>query len=108
MARLRDRVSSFACVKICLYVWVGNLVGACLLALVYKLGGGGLTASSDTLLQLIAVKKMSAPAVELFFRAILCNWLVCLALWMSARVDSDAAKCVVIFWCLLAFYRQWF
>ena len=31
------------------------------------------------------------------------GWLVCLALWMSARVTSDSAKCIAIFWCLLAF-----
>ena len=47
--------------------------------------------------------KMSAPGTALFARAILCNWLVCLALWMAARVNSDSAKCIVIFWCLLAF-----
>jgi nitrite transporter NirC len=40
---------------------------------------------------------------DLFARAVLCNWLVCLAIWMAARVDSDIAKCAVIFWCLLAF-----
>src|SRR5437899_4888275 len=28
---------------------------------------------------------------------------VCLALWMAARVNSDSAKCIVIWWCLLAF-----
>src|SRR5438552_2010037 len=39
---------------------------------------------------------------------VLCNWLVCLAIWMSARVNSDSAKCIVIFWCLLAFIASGF
>jgi nitrite transporter NirC len=84
--------------------WVGNLVGAlALVALFAAGGGGGLLSAPDTLVMKVAALKMNAPAVSLVARAILCNWLVCLAIWMSARVDSDAAKCIVIFWCLLAF-----
>ena len=51
---------------------------------------------------------MNAPALELFARAILCNWLVCLAIWTSARMTSDAAKCIAIFWCLYAFIASGF
>ena len=51
---------------------------------------------------------MNAPGMALFARAILCNWLVCLAIWMAARVNSDSAKCIVIFWCLLAFIASGF
>jgi nitrite transporter len=51
----------------------------------------------------VAAMKMNASGASLFARAVLCNWLVCLAIWMAARVDSDIAKCAVIFWCLLAF-----
>ncbi|HSQ03757.1 MAG TPA: formate/nitrite transporter family protein [Burkholderiales bacterium] len=84
--------------------WIGNLVGALALVGLFALGGGGgLLSAPDTLVMKVAALKMNAPAVSLFARAILCNWLVCLALWMSARVDSDSAKCIVIFWCLLAF-----
>ncbi len=51
---------------------------------------------------------MNAPAIELLARGILCNWLVCLALWMSGRTKNDAAKCIVIFWCLFAFISSGF
>lgn len=89
--------------------WVGNLAGAlALVALFVAGGGGGLLSAPDTLVMKIAAAKMNAPAVSLVARAILCNWLVCLALWMSARVDSDVARCVVIFWCLLAFIASGF
>jgi formate/nitrite transporter FocA (FNT family) len=47
--------------------------------------------------------KMNAPVLSLVARAVLCNWLVCLAIWMSARTTSDAAKCILIFWCLFGF-----
>ena len=84
--------------------WLGNLVGAALLAWLFVLGGGGLVLHSKSgLLMSVAAAKMNAPALALFCRAVLCNWLVCLALWMSARTSSDAAKCIVIFWCLFGF-----
>lgn len=87
-----------------LMTWVGNLAGAVVLVMLFKWGGGGgLLAGPDTLVMSVASAKMSASALSLFARGILCNWLVCLALWMSARVTSDSAKCIAIFWCLLAF-----
>lgn len=102
-ACLQRQLSAAKVIKLCLWVWLGNLVGALLLGLFYKLASGGLVKSTDTLLQAIAYKKMHTDPVALFFRAILCNWLVCLAIWMSARMDSDSARCIAIFWCLLAF-----
>lgn len=84
--------------------WLGNLVGAAALAALFVLGGGGgVLHSKSGLLLTVAAAKMNAPAIALVARAILCNWLVCLALWMSARMTSDAAKCIAIFWCLFAF-----
>lgn len=89
--------------------WLGNLVGAALLGLLFVLGGGGeVLGSDDQLLHAVAAKKMHGPALELFSRAILCNWLVCLALWSAARTSNDAAKCILIFWCLYAFIAAGF
>ncbi|HEY4175077.1 MAG TPA: nitrite transporter NirC [Rhodopila sp.] len=84
--------------------WVGNLVGSVLLALLFaQAGGGALLFGKSTFLFDTAAAKMAAPAAALFARAVLCNWLVCLSLWMAARMTSDSAKCIAIFWCLFAF-----
>ncbi|MDD5248286.1 MAG: formate/nitrite transporter family protein [Rhodocyclaceae bacterium] len=83
--------------------WVGNLAGALLLVALFDMAGGALLGSPEGLVMKVAAAKMNASATALFARAVLCNWLVCLAIWMAARVDSDIAKCAVIFWCLLAF-----
>ncbi len=84
--------------------WVGNLVGSVLLAVIFKLGGGGLVLKGGAdLIFNVAAAKMHAPVMALIARGILCNWLVCLALWTSARATSDSAKCILIFWCLFAF-----
>ena len=89
--------------------WVGNLAGAAVLVALFAVaGGGGLLSSPETLVMKAAAAKMNASGAALFARAILCNWLVCLALWMAARVSSEAAKCIVIFWCLLAFIASGF
>ena len=92
--------------------WGGNLVGCVLLAALFVAGGGGpalLAASGKApLLVNVAAAKMNAPAFELVARAILCNWLVCLAIWTASRMTSDAAKCIAIFWCLYAFIASGF
>jgi nitrite transporter NirC len=89
--------------------WLGNLVGAAALAALFVLGGGGgVLHSKSGFLFTVAAAKMNAPAIALFARAVLCNWLVCLALWMSGRMTSDSAKCIAIFWCLFAFIGSGF
>ena len=89
--------------------WTGNLIGSVLLACIFVAGGGGeLLHGGIELLHKIAAYKMNSPVIELISRAILCNWLVCLALWMSARLTNEVAKCIVIFWCLLAFIASGF
>lgn len=104
IGRLRDRIGMADLGRVWALSWGGNLAGAVLLALVFVAGGGGvLLGDGAALLQKVAAAKIHAPPGELMARAMLCNWLVCLALWMSARTRSDAAKLGVIFWCLLAF-----
>ncbi len=88
--------------------WLGNLLGALGLAVLLVLGSATVATSGAAFLQSVAATKMASPALELVMRAALCNWLVCLALWMSARTENDAAKCMVIFWCLLAFIASGF
>ncbi|UWR71464.1 formate/nitrite transporter family protein [Phaeobacter inhibens] len=90
--------------------WSGNLVGAILLAALFVIGGGGLIlgAGEDALLYKVAAKKMHGSAPQLFAKAVLCNWLVCLALWCAARSKDDVTKCIVIFWCLYAFIAAGF
>jgi nitrite transporter NirC len=89
--------------------WLGNLLGAVLVATLFWLGGGGaILKSGADLIFSTADAKMHAAPLALVAKGILCNWLVCLALWMSARTTSDMAKCILIFWCLFAFVASGF
>jgi nitrite transporter len=93
-------------------LWVfslaGNLVGSLALAwLVVQSGVLSHTPQSD-LLTKVAAAKMGLSGGELLARGILCNWLVCLAVWTAARTTSESAKLILIFWCLLAFIGSGF
>ena len=46
---------------------------------------------------------MNLPAEQLILRAILANWFVCLGVWMAARVKSETAKILLIWWCMFTF-----
>jgi nitrite transporter NirC len=88
-------------------VWVasflGNLLGSLLLALATAASGVlSKTPAKEFVLGVVAAK-MAAPASELFFRGVLCNALVCLAVWMGMRTKDETARLVLIFWCLFAF-----
>jgi formate/nitrite transporter len=79
-------------------VYVGNVGGAMgTAALVFLAGqygfGGG--AVGKTALA-IASAKATLPTIQLFFLAVLCNVLVCLAVWMSFGARSAADKVLVI------------
>lgn len=106
---LRKRIGGADLARLWVYSWIGNLIGAAVLAGLYKLGGGGivLKEGSDLIFK-VSAAKMNAPAIELVARAMLCNWLVCLALWGASRTTNDAAKCIIIFWCLFAFIASGF
>lgn len=104
LGRLEQKVSGGQLARVWAASWVGNLVGALLLGAIFvTAGGGAITEAASGFIYKAAAAKMDAGAVELFTRAILCNWLVCLALWMSSRIASETARMIAIAWCLFAF-----
>ncbi|MBD9646206.1 nitrite transporter NirC [Pantoea sp. PNT02] len=82
--------------------WLGNLVGSVFVALIYYYAAGPLLPNAGSLLHSAALAKTTQPAMALFFKGALCNWLVCLAIWMAVRTEGTA-KFIAIWWCLLAF-----
>ncbi|MEY2417809.1 MAG: nitrite transporter [Actinomycetota bacterium] len=102
----RTRISELVAVWVASLV--GNFVGSVGLAAVVH-GGGTLSGGPGAALVAAATKaKDAAAGPQLFWRALLCNMLVCLALWMAARTKSDGAKLVVLWWALLAFIGSGF
>lgn len=87
--------------------WIGNLLGAVILAIIFNKSGLQIPAVAAAFAKGAAVK-MTAPALQLFLRGVLCNILVCLAVWSSFQTKSDPAKLIMIFWTLLAFFATGF
>jgi nitrite transporter NirC len=102
IGKLKSRVGFNSIGKLFVLCFIGNLLGSIFLAwLVVQ--GGSLSAEVQALILKTAGMKMSLSAKEAFLRGILCNWLVCLAVWIANRNNDETAKLIMIFWCLFAF-----
>jgi nitrite transporter NirC len=94
-ATVRDLASNWV------WTWVGNLLGSVLLAAM-AVQSGVLDPVRVFVLKVVNLK-MNLPADQLFLRAILANWLVCLGVWMAVRIKSEAARVLMIWWCMFTF-----
>jgi nitrite transporter NirC len=93
--------------RIWIYSFIGNLLGSLILAFLYSKTGLATGAVGDFIVKTAGVK-MAIPASQLIIRGIFCNMLVCLAIWCSFKLQSEAAKLIMIFWCLFAFITSGF
>ena len=83
--------------------WIGNLLGSVLLAfIVWRSGVISADPVKSFILKLVQTKMTLAPE-PLFWRAVLANWMVCLGVWMNARMKSEAARVLMIWWCMFTF-----
>jgi formate/nitrite transporter len=91
-------------------VYVGNVGGAIGTAVLVLLAGqhefAGGTVGKTALA--IASAKAALPTIQLFFLAVLCNVLVCLAVWMSFGARSMSDKVLVIIPPIAAFVAAGF
>lgn len=80
--------------------YLGNFVGSLILAyLAFKsqtLGGGPAAVA-------IATAKCNLPFVVAFVRGILCNWLVCMAVYMASGCSSMIGKMTAVWFPISAF-----
>jgi len=104
---LEKKVSWLDSMNIWIYSFVGNFIGSILLAALF-VGAGLAKGSSATFILKVSEGKMAMPTMELFLRGILCNMLVCLAVWCAFKLKEETAKLIMIFWCLFAFITSGF
>jgi formate transporter len=99
IACLQKRITTAALLRNWLIVYIGNLVGSLTIALLttvgktYSFGGGALGATALG----IANAKVNLGFWQAVALGILCNFLVCLAIWMtfSARTVADRILAVI-------------
>lgn len=92
-----------------LFSFFANLLGAIIFAAFVHLTGLLDTSTpAGHMMASVLEHKSQETMIQLFFRGILCNILVCLAIWAAVRLQSEGARLAVIFWCLLAFITSGF
>jgi formate/nitrite transporter len=86
-------------------VLIGNLLGSLFVAYFLAVKTGVLTAELPLArLGTIATgKAVTETDWQIFLRAIGCNWLVCLSVWMALGAEDIAGKVLAIFFPILAF-----
>ncbi len=105
---LRRTVSPSGLALVWVFSFAGNLLGALGLAWLVARSGVFGGAPHLAVIENAVSTKMQLPFDTLFYRGLLCNWLVCLAVWTALRSKSEAGKLVMIFWCLFAFIAAGF
>lgn len=93
-----------------LIVGIGNCIGAGALAVLVFLSGHAAMNQGEiarTAVQ-IAAAKCALPFWEAFFRGVLCNVLVCMAIWMAMAGRSVIDKAVAILFPISAFVAAGF
>ncbi|WP_157354735.1 formate/nitrite transporter family protein [Nocardia terrae] len=107
MIMLIGTLSGRTGVKDMLVAWVATLVGNFLgtLAFAAMVHGSGImsSASARTMLTELLSGKDALGGGQLFWRAVLCNMLVCLAVWMFSRVRGSGAKIALLWMPVLVF-----
>ncbi len=96
-ATLRDLLSNWV------ITWIGNLAGSILLAVMVIRSGVMNADPVKSFVLTIVNTKMNIPEEELFWRAVLANWLVCLGVWMAVRIKDEAARIIMVWWCMFTF-----
>jgi nitrite transporter NirC len=96
-ATMKDLASNWV------WTWIGNLAGSVLLAFMVIRSGLFDTEPVKSFVLGLVEKKMNLPAEQLLWRAVLANWFVCLGVWMAARIKSETARILMIWWCMFTF-----
>lgn len=102
--KLKDMLSNW------FFVYLGNFVGAVFIA--YMMNMSGLFNSGDNMLGGITLKiaayKTHLTFSQAFYLGIMCNWLVCIAVWMSYGAKDIIGKCFAIFFPISLFITSGF
>jgi formate/nitrite transporter len=92
------------------WVAIGNLLGSLFVAYFLAVKTGVVTADAPLarLEQIATAKGHTEDAGQIFLRAVGCNWLVCLAVWMAMAAEDIGGKVLAIFFPIMAFVAMGF
>ena len=107
---LDKKVSIKSMLKNWAVVYLGNFLGSIFIA--YMMNQSGLFGSGANMLGAVTIKtavyKVSLTFVQAFILGVMCNWLVCLAVWMAFGAKDMAGKIFAIFFPIWLFITSGF
>jgi formate/nitrite transporter len=117
LSAMRGRIGVGDVVRNLTLVLLGNLIGALFVAYFLAVqtgvighagapGAAGLT--YERLAAIATSKAVTETHWQVFLRAIGCNWLVCLAVWMALASKTVSGKILAIFFPIMAFVAMGF
>jgi formate transporter len=117
LGAMHGRLSGRDVAKNVTLVLLGNLLGAAFVAYFLAVQTGviglpGATGSAalthERLAQIAEAKALHESPWQVFLRGVGCNWLVCLAVWMSLAASSVSGKVLAVFLPVMAFVAMGF
>ena len=107
---LDNKITMGAMLKNWFFVYLGNFIGSLFIA--YMMVQSSLFNSGDNVLGgvtiKIAVYKVGLNFMQAFFLGLMCNWLVCLAVWMAYGAKDMVGKLFAIFFPIWLFITSGF
>lgn len=109
-AVLDKKISVSSMLQNWIIVYLANLAGSILIA--WMVSYSGLLETGGGMLKEVTISiasaKTSLPLGQAFVRAIMCNFLVCLAVWLATAADSTIGKIFSIFFPIWLFVTAGF
>jgi formate transporter len=107
---IENKIKLLSMLKNWLLVYLGNFIGAILIVLM--MDQSGLFHSGANVLGAVTIKiaayKVELTFIQAFVLGIMCNWLVCLAVWMSYGAQDITGKILAIFFPIWLFITSGF
>ena len=101
VSRLEGKIKAWQLISTIILVYVGNFIGSALIAVLSSYSGV-LAPYAENVVS-IAVAKSVLPVHEAILRGVLCNILVCLAVWIAAASDNVTGKVFGLYFPIVMF-----
>lgn len=101
MALFDGRIGCLKMLKNWILVFIGNLLGAVFVAVVVSLSGL-FDAVAETVVA-TATAKVGLGFFEAMLRGVMCNFLVCIAVWMAFSASTVSGKIMAVFMPVMLF-----
>jgi formate transporter len=117
LSAMRGRISGGDVARNLTLVLLGNLLGALFVAYFLAvqsgvIGNAGASGAAGLTYERLAAiaqgKAVDESAWQIFLRGVGCNWLVCLAVWMTLAARTVSGKVLAIFFPIMAFVAMGF